>query len=95
MNDAAKPAGTQSVKSRRERPHIGSLSRRMIVVAALWISILLLTGGFALDRVLTNSIVKNFDDQLVYVLNNALISAAEIGPDGERDMPCIAALLAV
>ena len=83
MNDAAKPAGTQSVKSRRERPHIGSLSRRMIVVAALWISILLLTGGFALDRVLTNSIVKNFDDQLVYVLNNALISAAEIGPDGE------------
>jgi signal transduction histidine kinase len=45
--------------------------------------VLLLSGGFALDRVLTNSIVKNFDDQLIYVLNNALISAAEIGPDGE------------
>jgi signal transduction histidine kinase len=55
----------------------------MIVVAALWISILLLTGGFALDRVLTSSIVRNFDDQLTYVLNNALIAASEIGPDGE------------
>ncbi len=83
MNDAAKLAGTQSVKAPRKRPHIGSLTRRMIVVAALWIGILLLSGGFALDRVLTTSIVRNFDDQLVYVLNNALISAAEIGPDGE------------
>ncbi len=82
MNDAAKPAETQSVKSRRERPRIGSLTRRMIVVAALWISILLLTGGFALDRVLTTSIVRNFDDQLTYVLNS-MIAASEIGPDGE------------
>src|SRR3569623_3508085 len=54
----------------------------MIVVAALWISILLLTGGFALDRVLTTSIVRNFDDQLTYVLNS-MIAASEIGPDGE------------
>ncbi len=83
MNEAAKPAGTQSVKPRRRRPRIGSITRRMIVVAALWISILLLTGGFALDRVLTTSIVRNFDDQLTYVLKYALVSAAEIGPDGE------------
>ncbi|HEX2803764.1 MAG TPA: ATP-binding protein [Sphingomicrobium sp.] len=55
----------------------------MIVVAALWISILLVTGGFALDRVLTASVIRNFDEQLVYVLNNALIAAAEIGPEGE------------
>jgi signal transduction histidine kinase len=55
----------------------------MIVVAALWISILLVIGGFALDRVLTTSIVRNFDDQLTYVLKYALVSAAEIGPDGE------------
>ena len=82
MNEAAKPAGTESLKSRRKRPHIGSLTRRMIVVAALWISILLLTGGFALDRVLTTSIVRNFDDQLTYVLNS-MIAASEIGPDGE------------
>ncbi|HET9810473.1 MAG TPA: ATP-binding protein [Sphingomicrobium sp.] len=54
----------------------------MIVVAGLWIGILLITGGFALDRILTSSIVRNFDDQLTYVLN-AMIAASEIGPDGE------------
>ena len=64
------------------RRGIGSLTRRMIVVAALWIAVLLLIGGFALDRVLTRSIVDNFDDQLEYVLN-AMIAASEIGPDGE------------
>ncbi|MGI8611884.1 MAG: ATP-binding protein [Sphingomicrobium sp.] len=54
----------------------------MIGVAALWIIVLLLLGGFALDRVLTRSIERNFDDQLEYVLN-AMIAASEIGPDGE------------
>ena len=55
----------------------------MIVVAALWISALLLLGGLALDRVLTRSIVDSFDKQLVLVLNKSLVAAAEIGPDGE------------
>ena len=54
----------------------------MTGVAALWIIVLLLLGGFALDRVLTSSIVRNFDEQLEYVLN-AMIAASEIGPDGE------------
>lgn len=54
----------------------------MIAVAAIWISILLLTGGFALDRVLNRSIVDQFDNQLVYVLNS-MIGAAEIGTAGE------------
>ncbi|QNM84017.1 histidine kinase [Sphingomonas sabuli] len=54
----------------------------MIVVAALWISVLLLTGGFALDRILSTSIVRNFDDQLTYVIKG-MIAASEIGPDGE------------
>jgi len=54
----------------------------MIGIAALWIGVLLLFGGFALDRVLTGSIVRNFDSQLEYVLN-AMIAASEIGPDGE------------
>ena len=83
MNDAAASAETQRATGPRKRPHIGSLTRRMIGVAALWISVLLLTGGFALDRVLTSSIVRNFDDQLTYVLSTALIAASEIGPDGE------------
>ncbi len=85
MNDEAAPATAADAKRPRalKRPHIGSLTRRKIVVAALWISILLVTGGFALDRVLTASVIRNFDEQLVYVLNNALIAAAEIGPEGE------------
>ena len=60
----------------------GSLTRRMIGVAALWIGVLLLIGGYALDRVLTASVTDNFDAQLTYVLN-AMIAASEIGPDGE------------
>jgi len=60
----------------------GSLTRRMLAVAGLWIATLLLIGGFALDRVLTATITRNFDAQLTYALN-AMITAAEIGPDGE------------
>ena len=63
-----------------ERRRTGSLSRRMIVVAAAWIAALLLIGGFALDRVLTRSIVDNFDNQLVMQLNKSLVAASEIGP---------------
>ncbi len=76
MTAAAAPAGSA------RRATIGSLTRRMIVVAALWITLLLVIGGFALDRVMTSSIVRNFDNQLEYVLN-AMIAASEIGPDGE------------
>ena len=78
MNEAA--ATGQAVKVRERRG--GSLTRRMIVVAAIWISVLLLLGGYALDRVLSRGIVQNFDQQLEYVLN-AMIAASEIGPDGE------------
>ena len=59
MNDQAAP-----VTAAEERPALpatarmrhrrtGSLTRRMIGIAALWIVVLLLIGGFALDRVLT------------------------------------------
>jgi signal transduction histidine kinase len=54
----------------------------MIGIAALWITLLLIGGGMALDRVLTQAITRNFDDGLNYVLT-AMISSAEIGPDGE------------
>ncbi|MDB5716851.1 MAG: histidine kinase [Sphingomonas bacterium] len=60
----------------------GSLTRRMIGIAALWIFLLLLGGGVALDRVLKAAITRNFDSQLDYVLT-AMISSAEIGPEGE------------
>jgi signal transduction histidine kinase len=60
----------------------GSLSRRMIGVAALWILVLLIGGGLALDRVLATAITRNFDDGMEYVLNS-MIASAEIGPVGE------------
>lgn len=62
--------------------HTGSLSRRMMLIAAGWISILLVLGGVALDRTLVGLVTRNFDDQLGYVLT-AMIGSAEIAPDGE------------
>ena len=59
-----------------------SLTRRMIGISALWIFVLLVGGGLALDRVLTTAITRNFDAQLEYVLT-AMIASSEIGPDGE------------
>ncbi len=54
----------------------------MIFTAAAWISLLLLGGGFALDRVLTAAITRNFDDQLEYVLQSLLLTS-EVGPGDE------------
>ena len=59
----------------------GSLTRRMIVIAAVWIVLLLGAGGYTLDRVLTSAMTRTFDAQLDYVLT-ALIASSEIGPDG-------------
>jgi signal transduction histidine kinase len=67
--------------SRRRRGNF-SLTGRLIAIAALWIALLLGGGGFALDRVLTSALTRNFDAQLEYVLLQAIIAAAEIGPDG-------------
>jgi signal transduction histidine kinase len=60
----------------------GSLSRRMIGIAGAWILLLLALGGVALDRVLTQAITQNFDDQLEYVLT-AMIASAETDDVGE------------
>lgn len=76
--DAASGAHPAALTSRIT----GSLARRMIAIAALWISVLLIGGGLALDRVLTGAITRNFDTSLEYVLI-AMIRSSEIGPDGE------------
>ena len=62
--------------------HTGSLSSRMMLIAAGWITILLAVGGFGLDRTLTGLVTRNFDDQLDYIVD-AMIGSAELGPDGE------------
>jgi signal transduction histidine kinase len=72
------PAPSDATASRTT----GSLTRRMIGIAALWVIVLLVGGGLALDRVLNSAITRNFDVQMEYVLT-AMIASAEIGPDGE------------
>jgi signal transduction histidine kinase len=65
-----------------DKSSTGSLTRRMIGISAIWIALLLGLGGYTLDRVLASAITRNFDSQLDYVLT-AMISSAEIGPEGE------------
>ena len=75
---SAAPGGTK-----RPRPRsTGSLSRRMMVIAAAWITLLLVGGGLALDRVLSQAFTDNFDDGIEYLLV-AMIRASDVGPDGE------------
>lgn len=79
----AEPDGAEADRSsRKPKPHTGSLSRRMMLIAAGWITLLLLIGGFALDRAMTSLITRNFDEQLDYMLTG-MIASTEIGPDGE------------
>ncbi|MGX7894912.1 ATP-binding protein [Tsuneonella sp. HG222] len=47
----------------------------MMLIAAGWISILLLVGGVALDSTLKNLVTQQFNDQLDYSLNGMLGSA--------------------
>ncbi|MFN3456000.1 MAG: sensor histidine kinase [Novosphingobium sp.] len=54
----------------------------MVLIAAGWITVLLLGGGLALDQTLTGLVTRNFDEQLGYMLT-AMVASAEIGPDGE------------
>ena len=63
-------------------PHTGSISRRMIVIAAGWIMILLSLGGLALNQALTSMVSAQFDEQLDESLT-AMIASAEIDPFGE------------
>ena len=60
----------------------GSLSRRIIGISVLWIAVLLIGGGIALDRVLTTAVTRSFDNGLTDVLT-AMISSAEIDQEGD------------
>ncbi len=60
----------------------GSLARRMGVIAAGWIFILLLGGGLALDSILTGQTRTNFDERLEYVLTS-MVASTQIMPGGE------------
>ena len=75
-------APDHSPEAPKKAHNTGSLSRRMIGIAAAWILVLLLAGGVALDRTITSVITSNSDEQLQYIVT-AMVASAEIGPDGE------------
>ncbi|WP_421721758.1 sensor histidine kinase [Aurantiacibacter suaedae] len=74
------PAG--EIAPDMETRNTGSIARRMMIIAAVWIVVLLAIGGFALDRALTQLLSKQFDEQLELPLT-AMISSAEIDPYGD------------
>ena len=64
------------------RGEAGSLRRRILLLAAVWIAGLLLVGGLALDRIVTDTIIRNFDEQLSDPIP-AMLAAAEVDAFGE------------
>ena len=54
----------------------------MLGVAAIWVGVMLLTGGFILDRTVRSIIASNFDDQLESSLDT-MIGSAELSDEGE------------
>lgn len=79
---AAEDGAGEEVAAEADARHTGSLARRMMLIAAGWISILLVVGGVALDRTLAGLVTNQFDDQLDYSLNG-MLGAAELDPFGD------------
>jgi signal transduction histidine kinase len=80
--EPAPPADSDEPAPRAYVRVTGSVSRRMALVASAWIMLLLLGGGYTLDRVVTAQLTRNFDDQLVYLMKKMLLYA-NVGPEGE------------
>ena len=60
-DDAASEVEAAQIATDKPR---ASLARRMGLIAAGWIIVLLLGGGIALERTLTRQVAANFDEQL-------------------------------
>ena len=84
LGGKAEPAQTQegALPPSRYVRVTGSLGRRMLVIASLWIVLLLAGGGLALDQVLKSAVTRNFDDQLAFVLRS-LTESAVLDVNGE------------
>jgi signal transduction histidine kinase len=76
--DAAGRGSAENAAARQT----GSLSRRILLIAGGWITILLLVGGVALNRTLTDLLTRQFDEQLNYTITS-MITTAEIDPYGD------------
>ncbi len=77
---AGAPARAAPEEAPRRAP--ASLSRRLLVVATIWTTLLLSVGGLALNAALTSFLRRNFDAELEATLT-AMIASAEVGPERE------------
>lgn len=59
----------------------GSLSRRLVLAAGLWILVGLGAGGFFLTSVFRDYVESEFDQRLESVIDS-MVGASEIGPEG-------------
>jgi signal transduction histidine kinase len=59
-----------------------SLSARILLFSLAWIAALLGIGGLALDRTVTGTLVRNFDQRVAMTLP-VMIAAAELDPYGD------------
>lgn len=60
----------------------GSISRRILLLSLAWIAGLTLGGGLVLDRLVTATLIRNFDSQLAETLP-IMIAAAEVDQAGD------------
>ncbi|MGC2857554.1 ATP-binding protein [Novispirillum sp. DQ9] len=63
------------------RPAEGSLGRRLVAAALVWLCLLLLVGGVVLRDAFHDTVERQFGNRLDAVLR-AMAAAAEVGPDG-------------
>lgn len=74
--------GHNTAPVKAAKAHTGSLARRMMLIAFAWIALLLVLGGFALDRTLTSLVTRNFDEKLDYMLS-AMVAVSELDEHGD------------
>ncbi len=62
-------------------PAAGSLTRRLVAAAVVWLCLLLLIGGVVLRTAFHDTVERQFGNRLDAVLR-AMIALADVGPDG-------------
>lgn len=80
--DSPTPAEAAPARPGKRRHRRASLRRRLILLSVVWAALLLVLGGLALDRIVSSTIIRNFDERLEATLP-AMLAVAELDADGE------------
>jgi len=78
---AERPAASPASRTPRPRRRV-SLRRRLVLLAIIWVALLLVLGGVALDRIVSSTIIRNFDDRLSATIP-AMLAVAELDANGD------------